>query len=71
MTDHRDRHVVTYTPTVGETPRRLVFEPAAAGKWHRIEEERRGCRWREVGRETIESLSVHAPSCTSQSVVGP
>jgi len=61
MTDDRTRHVVHWEPTVGERPRRLVFEPAADGCWHRIEQARHGCQWREVGRETIDRLSIHAP----------
>jgi hypothetical protein len=62
MTDDRQRHVLTWEPVVGERPRRLVFEPAPDDRWHRIEQERRGCQWRDVGRETVASLSVHAPA---------
>jgi len=62
MPDQRTRHVIHWEPVVGERPRRLVFEPASDGRWHRIEQERQGCRWRDVGRETVASLSVHAPA---------
>ena len=53
--DVSDAHGFVYEPTRGEK-RRVKFVPRSDGTWLRIESEWNGCRWRETGREVVETV---------------
>ncbi|WP_245180570.1 hypothetical protein [Haloarcula amylovorans] len=55
--DRADAVVVTRYPA-DRPPRRDRFEPRDGGGWTRYDEEWSGCRWRTIGSEPVESVSI-------------